>query len=180
MAVKTATIGDTVQFRDAGGSSRNVLVYGTQANSGAAPSAPAVANSGAGGVLTAATYSYRISRVRGGAETLASTAGTTVVGAGTTNKCTITLPGEAGASYRIYGRVGGSELFIGESAVGAVSFDDTGSVVTPAGALPATDGRIGIYDPHIDPEIRPLGGGAPILKATAKHGAGSTNVYFKY
>jgi hypothetical protein len=101
-----------------------------------------------------------------------------VVGGGTTNKCSITLPGEAGFSYRIYGRVGGSELFIGESAVGAVNFDDTGAV-TPAGALPATDGRIGVYDPHV-PASAHGGGTAPIIKQTAKHGAGSTNVYFKH
>jgi hypothetical protein len=177
MPNRTAVIGDTVQFRDAKGKTRNVIVTGTQANTGAAPSAPVVANSGAGGVLTAATYSYKISRVKGGSESAASAAGTTVVGAGSTNKCTITLPAEAGCSYRIYGRVGGSELFIGESGIAASSFDDTGSVVTPAGALPTADSRIGVYDPHVDPETRPLGGNGPILKATS---VASVNAYFKY
>jgi len=151
------------------------MVYGTQAASGSAPAQPAVGNSGAGGSLGAATYSYRISKLKGGAETLASTAGTTVVGGGTTNKCTITLPGVAGEQYAIYGRVGGSELLIGVSALGASSFDDTGAV-TPAGALPAADGRIGVFDPHVDPELRGFGGiSAPVLKAT---GLKQTNVYF--
>src|SRR5690348_13695902 len=160
MVIRTPKIQHSVQIRDAKGKSRTVVVTGTQTNTGAAPSAPAVGNSGAGGTLTAATYSYRISAVRFGAESLASTAGTTVVGAGTTNKCTITLPGAAGVSYRVYGRTGGSELFIGESAVGAVSFDDTGAV-TPTGALPAADGRIGVYDPHVLASAHG-GGTAPI------------------
>jgi hypothetical protein len=176
--VRTAVIGDTVQFRNLKGETRNVIVTGTQTNTGAAPSAPAVANSGTGGVLTAATYSYRITKVIGGAESLPSTAGTTVVGGGTTNKCTITLPGVAGVIYGIYGRVGGSELLIGYSTAGAASFDDTGAVTVPAGALPTTDGRIGVFDPHVDPESRGrLDAGGPILKATGRK---QINVYFKY
>jgi hypothetical protein len=175
MPVRDAVIGDTVQFRSARGRTRNVLVLGTQTNTGAAPSTPAVANSGTGGTLTAATYSYRITKVIGGAESLPSTAGTTVVAAGTTNKCTITLPGVAGVIYGVYGRTGGSELLIGYSAAGASSFDDTGAV-TPAGALPTSDGRIGVYDPHVDPELRGAVVGGPIVKATAVK---QTGVYFK-
>jgi hypothetical protein len=175
MAIRTAVVGDTVQYRNAKGETMNVVVTGTQGNAGAAPSAPAVANSGTGGTLGAATYSYRISRIRGGGESLASTAGTTVVGAGSTNKCTITLPGEAGAQYAIYGRTGGSELFIGISAVGATSFDDTGSV-TPAGAVPTSDGRIGAMSFHTG-QVLGLPGQAswPLLKAT---GMKQTNRYF--
>jgi len=177
MPNRTAVIGDTIQLRDAKGKTSNVLVTGTQTNTGAAPSAPAVANSGAGGVLTAATYSYRISRVKGGAESAASAAGTTVIGAGTTNKCSITLPAEAGCTYRIYGRVGGSELFIGESTVAASNFDDTGSVVTPTGALPTADGRIGVIQYHKEPDQMPAAGATPIIKATS---VVSVNAYFKY
>jgi len=179
MPNRQAQLGDTVQYRDARGKTHNIQVIGTQANTGAAPAAPAVANSGTGGVLTAATYSYRISAVRFGAESLASAAGTTVVGAGTTNKCTITLPGVAGVQYAIYGRVGGSELFIGLSALGASSFDDTGSVVTPAGALPSTDGRVGAIQYHQEPEMLGMPGQptSPLLKATS---VASVNAYFKY
>jgi len=174
MALKAAAIGDTVQYRNADGKTANVVVTGTQAGAGSAPSAPAVANSGTGGTLGAATYSYRISRVRGGAASLPSTAGTTVVGAGSTNKCTITLPGEAGAQYAVYGRTGGSELFIGISAVGATSFDDTGAV-TPSGALPTADSRIGAQSYHTG-EILGLPGGTPLTIAT---GMKQTGKYFK-
>jgi hypothetical protein len=180
MPNRTALPGDTVQVRNAKGKTSNVLITGTQTNTGAAPAAPAVANSGAGGTLTAATYSYRISAIRFGAESLASTAGTTVVGGGATNKCTITLPGVAGVQYAVYGRVGGSELFIGISAVGATSFDDTGSV-TPAGALPATDSRVSGRDIHHSHVNLGTPGSAvsPLLPATAMHGAGSVNKYFR-
>src|SRR5262245_18958297 len=176
MPVRDASIGDTVQLRDGSGNTRNVIVTGLQSTTGGAPSAPAVANSGTGGTLTAATYSYRITRIKGGSESTPSTAGTAVVGAGTTNKCTITLPGENGVKYGVYGRTGGSELFIGTSSAGAVSFDDTGAV-TPAGALPTADNRIGVYDPHIPGANRGSSDtGVKIVKAT---GAKQTNVYFK-
>jgi hypothetical protein len=176
MPVRTANIGDTVQLRDAKGKTRNVTVVGTQANTGTVPGTPVVANSGAGGTLTAATYSYKISRIKNGAESAASAvAGTTVVAGGTTNKCTITLPGVAGEQYGVYGRVGGSELLIGISAAGASSFDDTGAV-TPAGALPTADSRVAAYSHH---QNRTAGaaGGTKLTKATA---VADTNVYFKY
>jgi hypothetical protein len=174
--VRDASVGDTVSFRNVDGKTTNVKVLGTQTNTGAAPSAPAVANSGAGGTLTAATYSYKISRIKNGAESAASAvAGTTVVAGGTTNKCTITLPGVAGEQYGVYGRVGGSELLIGISAAGASSFDDTGAV-TPAGALPTADSRVAAYSHH---QNRTAGaaGGTKLTKATA---VADTNVYFKY
>jgi len=169
MPLRDAVIGDTVQYRDASGNTRNVIVRQTQP---ATPSAPAVANSGTGGTLGAATYSYRVSQVVNGVESAASTAGTTVVGAGTTNKCTITLPGAAGVVYKIYGRTGGSELLIATTSAGATTFDDTGSV-TPAGALPAADGRVGIYTPDNGLPTGAVGG---VLKATS---AKQTNRYFK-
>jgi hypothetical protein len=174
MPLRAANIGDTVSYRDAKGKTRNVTVTGTQSYSGTAPSAPAVANSGAGGTLTAATYSYRITRIKqGGAESPASSAGTTVVGAGSTNKCTITLPGVAGEKYGIYGRTGGSELFIGVSAVGASSFDDTGSV-TPAGAVPGSDSRISGYSHHQNTQLGSPGASALVLATGMKQ----TGKYF--
>jgi hypothetical protein len=176
MPNRTASIGDTVQVRNARGKTANIVVTGTQANAGSAPSAPAVGNSGTGGTLTAATYSYRISAVKGGAETLASTAGTTVVGAGSTNSCQITLPGVAGTQYAVYGRVGGSELYMGTSLPGAVLFTDTGAV-TPAGALPAADNRIAGNGHHSTGAYVGQPGTAPVVKATT---VASVNAYFKY
>jgi hypothetical protein len=82
----------------------------------------------------------------------------------------------AGEKYGVYGRTGGSELFIGMSNPGAASFDDTGAV-TPSGAVPTADSRIGFYDPHI-PGVGNRGSsdtGIKVVKATAVK---QTNVYF--
>jgi hypothetical protein len=104
----------------------------------------------------------------------AAVAKTTVVGAGTTNKCTVTLPtdvGVNGVSYNIYGRTGGSELLLA-SSIATATWDDTGAI-TPAGALPAADGRIG---------IAAYSGGVPaaslttVVKATTVK---STNAYMR-
>lgn len=173
MPLGTAVVGDTVQYRNARGGTRNVQVVAVQ------PATPAggawsVANSGTGGTLGAATYSYRIAKVVGGVASAGATAKTTVVGAGTTNKCTITLPvdvGVGGVSYNIYGRVGASELLIA-SGVTTATYDDTGAI-TPAGAVPTADGRIG---------IAAYTGGVPaaslttLIKATTVK---STNAYMK-
>lgn len=169
MPLRDATINDTVQYRDVSGNTRNVIVRQTQP---AAPAQPAVSNQGAGGTLGAATYSYRITQVVNGVESAPSTAGTTVVGAGTTNQCTITLPGVAGVVYKVYGRTGGSELLITTTAAGASSFIDTGAV-TPSGALPTADGRIGVVAP--DGGL-PASAASTLLKATTMK---QTNRYYK-
>jgi hypothetical protein len=173
MPNRDAVIGDTVQYRNAKGETRNVMVRGTQ------PAAPVsgdftVANSGTGGTLGAATYSYRITNVVNGVESAPVAAKTTVVGAGSTNKCTITFPNATATSrYGVYGRTGGSELFIGFVTPGvAGTFDDTGAV-TPAGALPTADGRIGIFVPD---NGLPTTAASKVLKATSVKG---TDVYFK-
>lgn len=175
MGVKTAVVGDTVQYRNAKGETRNALVTATQpavVGSGAW----SVANSGTGGTLGAATYSYRITQVVGGVESAGAVAKTTVVGAGTTNKCTITLPGTAGVVYGIYGRTGGSELFIAYTAAGATTFDDTGSV-TPTGAVPTADGRVGLFNGSGGLTSSGIGSAnSTAIKATTLKG---TNVYFK-
>jgi hypothetical protein len=177
MPVRTAQLGDTVQYRDAKGRTRNATVRGTQpAVIGAG--AWSVANSGTGGTLTAATYGYRITQVINGVESAPATGKTTVVGAGTTNKCTITLPGTAGVIYKIYGRTGGSELLIGTTAAGASTFDDTGSV-TPTGALPTADGRVNLTPGRKGGDAVGLGipaaSSGTVLKATTLKG---TNVYY--
>lgn len=91
-----------------------------------------------GGTLAAGTYSYRVSALYGsGGETLASTA-TTQATTGATSTVTVNWGAVAGATgYKVYGRVGGSELLL--ATVGAVTtWTDTGAN-TPAGALPAAN-----------------------------------------
>jgi hypothetical protein len=169
-------IGDTVRFRNAKGKTMNLLVLGTQAQAGAVPAAPVVANATTGGTLAIGTFSYRISRVKNGAETLASTAGTTTTTTATST-ATVTLPGVANEQYAVYGRVGGSEAFLGLSALGAVSFVDTGAVA-PAGAVPVSDGRIAAIAYHLpNPSVLGTPGSAiwPLISAT---GMKQINRYF--
>jgi len=176
MPLGTAAVGDTVQYRNAVGQTFNATVRTLQ------PAVPAsadftVANDGTGGTLGAATYSYRITNVVNGVEGAPVAAKTTVVGAGSTNKCTITFPNATATSvYGVYGRVGGSELLIGYSTAGATTFVDTGAV-TPAGALPTADGRVGLITPTKG--LQNGKQGVTAIKATAMRGAGSTNRYFK-
>lgn len=108
------------------------------------PAAAVVTTATTGGTLAAATYSYRVAAVNGVGTTLASTAAT-VDTTGSTSKNTIVAPWVEGATaYKLFGRVGGSELLIAtNTATGAASapwrvFTDTGSV-TPSGALPGSD-----------------------------------------
>jgi len=177
MPLRTAVVGDTVTFRNADGETMNATVRTVQ------PAVPAagdftVANSGTGGTLGVATYSYRICNVVNGVESVPNAAKTTVVGAGATNKCTITFPNATATStYAVYGRTGAAELFMAFVTPGvAGTWDDTGSI-TPAGALPTADGRVGL----INPTKGLTGGkvGVTAVKATALRGAGSTNVYIK-
>lgn len=141
MPLRTALLrrGDTVSYRAASGKTYNVTVTGEQP---ATPAAPTVTNQAAGGTLGIGTFSYRVSAVIKNAESQASTAGTTTTAAGSTNQCTVSWGAVTGAqAYRVYGRTGGSELFIAEVAGGTLSYIDTGAV-TPAGALP-TAGEVG-------------------------------------
>lgn len=170
MPLRDAVVGDVVQYRNADGETFNATVKQLQP---ATPAQPAVSNQSSGGTLGAATYSYRISQVVNGVESAASTAGTTVVGAGTTNQCTITLPGAAGVVYKVYGRSGGSELLIATTAAGATSYIDTGAV-TPSGALPSADSRVGLFNP-----TNGLSGGRQGFTAIKATGMKQTNRYYK-
>lgn len=182
MPNRTAVVGDTVQYRDAKGRTRNAIVRQTQ------PAAPAagdftVANSGTGGTLTAATYSYFITNVVNGVESApVASAKTTVVGAGTTNKCTISLPNATATSiYGIYGRTGGSEVFIAYTTAGATSFDDTGSI-TPAGAQPTADERVGLINATKGLKATSVGSTSSRLNGSAikATSVASVDAYFKY
>ena len=101
------------------------------------PTGVAVTNVGTAG---ATTYGYRISAVNSVGETLASSSTTTTTGnaalsASNFNRIAWSRVMEA-ASYKIYGRTNGSELYMGTTT--GLHFDDTGAV-TPSGALPGSD-----------------------------------------
>ncbi len=92
-----------------------------------------------GGSLVAGTYSYRVSAINASGETLASTADTQIVPAGTaTNTVTINWGAVTGATgYKVYGRTAAGELLL--ATVGLVlTYTDTGAA-TPGGALPTVN-----------------------------------------
>ncbi len=125
---------NTVSYRATDGTTYNAKVEKVSAQS-AAPAAPTMSTSTTGGTLAAATYSYRVSKIIDNVETLASTAGTQVT-TGTTSTVTASWTNDPTAQgYRVYGRVGGSELLLAQLPAGSTSYVDTGAV-TPAGALP--------------------------------------------
>jgi hypothetical protein len=112
----------------------------------ASPTISGVTNSGSGGTLAAATYSYRVTALNAVGETLASSASTTTT-SGTTSTATINWGAVTGATaYRVYGRTVGAEGFLAE--VGAVtSFTDTGflsplTVVPVAASTPDNGGSV--------------------------------------
>lgn len=133
---------DTVTYRNATGQTFNGTVIGDQRP---APGAPAMSTSTTGGTLAAATYSYRVSAVVNGIETLASTAGTQVT-TGSTSTVTVDFTATANAkasAHKVYGRTGGSELLMQTVNMPTTTFTDTGSV-TPSGALPSTTTNVTI------------------------------------
>lgn len=93
----------------------------------------------AGGTLSAGTKSYRVSAINAIGETLAATAATCIT-IGASGSVTVSweiVPGATG--YNIYGRTGGTELFMAQ--VTALTWIDDGSI-TPAGALPVANTTI--------------------------------------
>jgi hypothetical protein len=146
MPIRTANRGDTVQYRNTLGETRNMQVYAKQEP---APGTPASSTSTTGGTLAAATYSYRVSAVVDGIETQASAAKTQAT-TGATSTVTIDWSAVANSratAHKVYGRVGGSELLIATVAMPTVTYVDTGSV-TPAGALPAASTAVSLWDPY--------------------------------
>jgi hypothetical protein len=127
-----------VSYRDAKGTLRDALVV--SAATLGTPTAPTVAPQGTAG---ATSYSYKITAMSDGGETVGSTAGTTATGnatlsAGNFNR--VTWAAVTGATaYRIYGRIGASEGLLGIVFAGAtLQFDDIGAV-TP-GVVPPVSG----------------------------------------
>lgn len=166
MPLRTPNRGDTVQYRATSGETRNMIVQYKQES---APATPASSTSTTGGTLAAATYSYRVSKVVNGIETTASTAKTQATTGATS---TVTVDFSSGydtraTSYKVYGRVGGSELLMATVANPTTSFVDDGSV-TPAGALPSATTAVTLWDPY--GALR-----TGVAKATTNK---STNAYF--
>lgn len=144
MPLRTPKVGQVVSYRLPSGKTTDVVVMGRQE---AAPPQPASSNASTGGTLAAATYSYRITAVIGGLETLPSVAKTETT-TGTTSTVTInwtalaaTTPYSSATAFKVYGRTGGSELLMGTVNMPTTTFTDTGSV-TPAGALPTAVNQV--------------------------------------
>jgi len=109
-------------------------------NSLATPSGVAVTPVGTAG---STTRGYRVSAINGNGETLASTTVTTATSNATlttTDYNRITWSAVTGATgYKIYGRTSGSELYMATVDSPSLSYSDTGTVTTPAGALPTAN-----------------------------------------
>lgn len=166
MPIRTPNRGDTVQYRATSGETRNMVVQYKQES---APPTPGSSTATTGGTLAAATYSYRVSKVVNGIETTASTAKTQATTGATS---TVTVDFSTGydtraTSYKVYGRVGGSELLLATVAAPTTSWIDDGSG-TPAGALPAATTAVTLWDPY--GALR-----TGVAKATTNK---STNAYF--
>lgn len=171
MANRSAKLFETVSYRDASGSTTDIVVTGIQkaapANTGytATPSA-------SGGTLATATYSYRVSYVQDGVETPASTAKTAAVTGPTgsvTIDATVLLAAFPQASHwKLYGRVGASEALMATTARATPTFVDNGSV-TPSGAVKAATGAIAGRNRHTHVTL------TQIAKATAVK---QTGVYY--
>lgn|SRR5262245_50791664 len=105
----------------------------------ATPAQPTPSTNTTGGTLAAATYSYRFSKIVDNVETQAAAAVTQVT-TGATSTVTLSWTNDPAAqAYRVYGRVGGSELLLAELPAGSTQYTDTGAT-TPAGALPGALG----------------------------------------
>jgi hypothetical protein len=168
---RTARPGDTVAYRNADGETANVLVLAAQL---AAPSNTLYSTtpSAAGGTLASATYSYRVSVVVGGLESLAGTAKTAVV-TGPTGSVTIDATALLAAyptatSWKVYGRVGGSELLITTRTSAQPTYVDN-NALTPAGALPVASTDVQVRNPSTHTLI------TPVAKATLRT---DVNAYF--
>lgn len=141
MANREAKMNDVVSYRDALGSTTDVVVTGLQ------PALPAQANftvtpSASGGTLADGTYSYKVAVVVDGVTSPANaTAKTGVVAAsGGAGRNVIDFTAGLAAyptatAWKVYGRTGGTELLIATITAPTATYNDTGAV-TPAGALP--------------------------------------------
>lgn len=143
MPLRTPKVSQTVSYRMANGKTTDAVVLARQE---AAPPQPTTTTSTTGGTLADGTYSYRITAVINGFETLPSPAKTQVAGGGGTSTVTVnwttlaaTAPYSNATAFKVYGRISGSQQLMATVTMPTTTFTDNGSV-TPAGALPtATD-----------------------------------------
>lgn len=166
MPTRAGNVGETVIYRAASGKTRSMVITAKQS---AGPPQPGISTNAAGGTLAAATYSYRITKVVQGIESLAATAVTQIT-TGSTSTVTVDWTATAdtkASAYKVYGRTGGSELLMGTVNMPTTTFTDTGSV-TPSGALPAATTNVSVYDPY----------GAPRNNIAKAGTYKATNVYF--
>lgn len=145
MAVKRASRGDNVIYRNSRGGTRAVIVSGGQ---GDAPAAPVAVGSASGGTLAAATYTYKNTYVKDGVESALSAASNSYVAGGSTSSVALTVAVVAGAtSYKVYGRTGGSFLLMSTITAPTVLYTDTGAD-TPTGAAPTTNFNVTFRTPY--------------------------------
>lgn len=91
-----------------------------------------------GGTIGAGTYQYQVSAIGALGETVPTTAVSTTVASGTTNKITVSWdPVQGATGYKIYGRSSGSMGYLGSVPSSKVSWVDTGSAVA-SGTVPTT------------------------------------------
>jgi len=128
---------NVVSYRNAQGKTFNARVEAQDVLRASAPSGTGSSTLTTGGTLVPATYGYRVTKVIGGIESLATSTISQVVPAGTnTNTVTVTWAADAQATeWRVYGRVGGSETLLATVAAGGTQYIDTGAA-TPGSATP--------------------------------------------
>lgn len=139
MPLRTPKVSQTVSYRTAAGKTTDAVVLARQE---AAPPAPASSTATTGGTLADATYSYRVTAVINGFETLPSVAKTQATSGGGTSTVTVnwttiaaSAPYSGATSFKVYGRTGGAQLLMATVNMPTTTFTDNGSV-TPSGALP--------------------------------------------
>lgn len=145
MTNRAAKMNDVVSYRDAAGSTTDVVITGIQRSAPAAGDFT-VTPSAAGGTLASATYSYKVTAVVDGVETPPVAAAKTAVVTGPTGSVTINFTTglasfPTATAWKVYGRVGGSELLIATVTAPTATYVDTGAV-TPAGALPTATSAV--------------------------------------
>lgn len=163
MPIRFPKVGYTVSYRNAAGKTTDAVVLGRQE---AAPLAPTSSTATTGGTLADATYSYRVTAVIGGVESVPSAAKTQATTGGGTSTVTVnwttiaaTAPYSGASAFKVYGRTGGSELLMATVNMPTTTFTDTGSV-TPSGALPTNTGTVRLKLIHVKQLVT-------ALKATA-------------
>lgn len=128
---------NTVAYRDASGTTFNARVEVQDVTRPAAPAQPGSSTATTGGTLAAATYSYRLTKVVGGIESMPSVAQTQVT-TGATSTVTVTWSNDAQAtSYNVYGRLAaGPETLLATLVAGSTQYIDTGAATPGSLVVP--------------------------------------------